>query len=631
MIKPAYVLIHALLAATLSANPNQFDSPRAAQDQVKSPPARTRPADKPNRRPPEASSPGETKKPFLETAVGALISTAEDSVNWRDAAAAVNVQAQVADILWDKNAALARKYLVVAWDTTAHVEESGRETNRYINTSEQTNARRKVIAVAKKHAPELAEKWLEQLTEDSEAAANKAPRGVFDDRTPRSAVLLQMAMQAVSDDPKAAAELASESMLDGISFGLQNVLLSIQEKDPDLAATVFRRALARLESAGMVDANELLILSSYLYTPGRIIGANTTENRNSFTMAVSRNAPRVTAAARMYPALAQQFIEVAARLLMNAPMPATTDTPQETARVQISAIQTLMPFIARQEPELATALQGRVRQIEAEANFSAVPTSSHANPTAGTGEVEDRVTQLEELASKEVSSVGRDIAYVKAAMATTVETYERGISLADKISDTSLRKRVSSWLRYRATISLAAQGKLEKAYEINAHNDDPEQRATGLIICAQRLVKKDKGQARTWLQEARSLIAKADANERWANIAFGLVSAYAQIDSASALQYLSEAINVANEVDGALSITEKAPAVNGISGIKSADITYGTTGFGVESAIKSLDDAVFMPALTELYTLKRPETRGFAVVTLCRKYLQSGKPHTPRP
>jgi hypothetical protein len=56
-----------------------------------------------------------------------------------------------------------------------------------------------------------------------------AGRGLFDDRSERSAVLLQMAMGVVKDDPRAAAHMATESLRDGISFGLQSVLVALQE------------------------------------------------------------------------------------------------------------------------------------------------------------------------------------------------------------------------------------------------------------------------------------------------------------------------------------------------------------------------------------------------------------------
>ncbi len=156
--------------------------------------------------------------------------------------------------------------------------------------------------MARHRAPELAKKWLEQMAQDAESDQNKQERGAFDDRTARSTVLLQMALQTVAENPEAAAGMATDSLVDGISFGFQEVLLRIQEKDFDLAQKVFRAGMARLQTAGMLDPNELLILYAYLYTPGRITAANTGDDRSRTQIALGRNRSQVTAAAILNPA-----------------------------------------------------------------------------------------------------------------------------------------------------------------------------------------------------------------------------------------------------------------------------------------------------------------------------------------
>ena len=156
-----------------------------------------------------------------------------------------------------------------------------------MNLSLRNSVRRDVLLVARKRAPQLASAWLEEMVEESKQA-EKNERGTFDDRSARSAVLLQMAHETVAVDPQAAAELLSESLRDGISFNFQSVLVRLQQKDAALAETVFRAALARLRTAGMNDPNELLTLYSYLFTPGRVYGANTSENRNQLTVGCGR-------------------------------------------------------------------------------------------------------------------------------------------------------------------------------------------------------------------------------------------------------------------------------------------------------------------------------------------------------
>src|SRR5215213_10862542 len=322
-----------------------------------------------------ASADEELKKRIREQQVTRILAVlsgvANDAKSWTDAAAASKVQAQIADVIWDAYSDIARGYLIRAWETAGKVELPKQERSPFRNQSPRTEARREVILIARKRAPDLSKKWLQQMAQESEQ--DQQDRGAFDDRTPRSTLLLQMALQIVQDEPEAAAGLAIESLQDGISFGFQEVLIKIQEKNLELSQRVFRAALSRLRTAGMLDPNELLILYAYLYTPGRIVAANT--DGNTRQIAVGRNQPQIAAAAQLNPALALEFLQVAANLLISAPLPATTANPSLAARSQLSAINALLGPIAERLPELAVALQTRAQQISTEARLNTVPQS----------------------------------------------------------------------------------------------------------------------------------------------------------------------------------------------------------------------------------------------------------------
>ena len=190
-------------------------------------------------------------QPQLITRINDLLnSTAEDARKWDDKAIAARTQAQIADLLWDANRDNATNHLKAAWTSAAKVEEPNRPRSNVVNSSLRNSVRRDVLLVARKRAPQLAATWLEEMVEDSKAA-EKNERGTFDDRSARSAVLLQMANEIVSGNSQAAAELLIESLRDGISFNFQTVLVRLQQKDTALAETVFRAALARLRTAGM--------------------------------------------------------------------------------------------------------------------------------------------------------------------------------------------------------------------------------------------------------------------------------------------------------------------------------------------------------------------------------------------
>ena len=558
-----------------------------------------------------------------------LSATADNAKTWTDAAAASKVQAQVADVIWDADAEIARGYLIKAWETTEKVEIPKRERSPFRNQSPRTEARREVILVARKRAPDLSKKWLQQMADESEQ--DQHDRGAFDDRTPRSTLLLQMALQLVQDDPEAAASLATDSLQDGISFGFQQVLIRIQEKNFELSQRVFRAALSRLRSAGMLDPNELLILYAYLYTPGRVPAANTGADAGHIQIAVGRSAPQIAAAARLNPALALDFLQLAANLLINAPLPATTANPYFVARSQLSAINTLMGPTSERLPELAVALQTRAQQISTEAQLNSVQQSAPANtPASLPGETsatyaERRVDLLEEAARNENYTIGRDIAYAKAALATTVENYPRGWNLAGKIDDGSLRENVKNWLTYRATLHFVSQNNFDKAYELAAKNNDSIQRAASLVVGAQQLIKmKDTTRANQWLLEARSLNRKVDPDETSIHVAFGIVAAFGKFDRVTAFEVLGEAVRQMGKTTLGPSDEDRAPLLKQFSGFESsADFTYGTEGFSLRAAIGAFGPEQFEDVLGIVNRITPAELHGLAIIELSKKYLKA--------
>ncbi|MCA1629439.1 MAG: hypothetical protein LC785_09000 [Acidobacteria bacterium] len=608
---------------------------------LRQPPAKPRPV--PQKSKPSATGSADiAEQQARARALDVLRSVGDDAKGWKDAAAAARVGSQAADLLWDADADAARAYLVRAWEAAARVEEPKQAQARMRNISPRTEARQDVLLVARRRDRALAERWLGQMAEDAEAASSSQPRGVFDDRTPRSTVLLQMALSTAATNPQAAAELANESLRDGVSFGFQNVLIAIQEKDFKLAASVFRNALARLQSAGLADPNEIYVLASYLYTPGRVVGANTTEDRGSFPLAVVANPTSVKAAAQLDPALVPEFLRAAAGAVLNSALPAATANPPEAARAQIGVIRMLVSQMsAPQFAELSAALQRRGQQLEVDAQFSNAPrpaTPDRPAPLAGESLKEymaRRVDGLEEAARKETDPLARDIAYAKAALATEVDTYERGFSLSQNIKDAQLRQGVADWLTYRATLAAiregAKEGNLERAAALAKRNGEPAERAASYVLGARKLFEaKDAARAGEWLQEARAVLKSAEPDEDAARAAFGVAALYAEFDELIAAQALAEAVKIANQagLQGNWE-DERAPLAKRFAGLTAQDYSFGTGGFGVKAAAAAFGARQFEEALGALEKIAAPEARGVALVALCRAVLQ--RPKNPPP
>jgi hypothetical protein len=565
---------------------------------------------------------------FLQRIVEVLNSTAGEARKWDDKAIAARTLAQIADLIWDANPDSAQDQLKTAWSTTAKIEEPKRDRSSVVNPSLRNAVRRDVLLVARRRAPKLSATWLEEMVEESKSA-EKIERGTFDDRSARSAVLLQMANEVVARNPQAAAELLIESLRDGISFNFQTTLIQLQEKDSALAETVFRAALNRLKMAGMNDPNELLTLHAYLYTPGRVFGSNTSDNRNQVQLAIG-GARVAIPAARQNPAMAREFLELASDLLLTATTPENSNV-QIVARSFVSVIEILLREVTEQLPDKAALLRARAQQLDSEAQFATAPAQRRADiPDARPGEsresfAERRVDLLEEAAGKGRDLLTRDIGYATAAVATTVERYQRGLDLTAKIDDKNLRDGVRSWLIYRAVLHFVAARKLDEAYRLNSKNDDLNQRAASFVVGAQKLVEdKDTIRASEWLREAGAIVRKGEANESSARVALGIVSTYGRFDTQAALDWLTTAVKLMRKTSPGSLSDDRAPALKRISGITPiSDFTNSTRGFSLQAAVAIFPADQFEQVLSVLDDITPEEARGMALLTLCSSFVKS--------
>ena len=618
------------LARSLVATLVLFGVPRSSGASAPAPGTQGRKTEKPKGASPAA---GANRQEILARLLGLLYSTVQDSKKWDDHVAAARVQAQVADLTWEADSLTARAHLAQAWETAGSIKDEAGQSPHF-SESKRAEARRELMLIARRRDPELASRWLAEMAGEAEERRDGTRRGVFDDRTERSAVLLRMAAETVRENPQAAAELAVASLRDGISFGLQNVLLSLQARDFDLARKVFGAAMSRLRASGMTDPGELLILHSYLYTPGMVIGANQTPHEGSFSLSVSRELPATKAPATLDPALAQAFLALAADILISSPLPSSTADPGAAARAQISVIQVVIGEIAKHFPDKASILKARMADIAQDAQFKPAPPD--AESAAGPGSTADPeqdavgqyVSSLEERAKKETDPLARDQLYARAALAAGADNYERSLGLAQKVRDSALRRSLESVVRYRAAVHFALTGEMEKSYVINTGNDDPLHRASSLVVGAQRLATTGKtSTADQWLREASDLVRKAEDGEGQARVMLGAAAVYIKFDGASALESLTQAVKFINSAP-AMPADGRAPLNRRFSGLPFGDFIYETAGFGLDSVISASDLESFERMLTALNEISSAERRGLAIVLLCRRHLRSAEPPT---
>lgn len=572
---------------------------------------------------------------------GLAASTADEALKWDDTQAAVRVLSQAADLLWADDPERSRAWLMRAWELagSAPAENADSRLRRYRSNSPQSQARAAVLAVAQKHDRQLADRLLAQLADEGESSGQDSRRGIFDDLTARSEQLLRMALTLAESDPAASAELAVKSLTDGVSFQLQGILLALRGRDRGAANRVFDAALNRL-AADFRHPSEGLILASYLFTPGRVVGSG---REGGMALAVgTRTAVPQGAPAAEEPARTRRFLAVMQRVLLSMPAPSTTANPAQAAHEFITLSGSLTHGFKLYAPELWLPIEHRLVQVAADLaparadqrTAASVRERLSAGAAAGADEKEFHrlyVEGLEEAAEKEANPTSRKLAYVQAALATTPDELESGLKLAAKITEGSLREQVVSLLAYRAALLKLERGLHDEAVKLAAEAG-PLQRAIILItaaqrIAAERLPRPDEQalnrrlRALDLLSEARKLLERDDLPGAALRVRLGLVAALAPLDAAQGLEAFGKVVAAINNDPSFDASDASAPHVADLAGSADPSLPRIRSGYGFRDAVTPLARADFEGSAMAAARLSAPAVRGTCLLEIARSIL----------
>lgn len=554
---------------------------------------------------------------------------------WDEKRSAVEALATAADLLWDRNPSRASKWLTRAWDLVDQVAESEQNPvlKEFTRQSDKAQLKSIVLRVAHNHDPKLADKFVQQIAE--EQTEQKKERGAFDDRTPRSEQLLWLAQQALETNPQLAFNLAQRSLTDGISFTLQNLLTGLRKKDVALANQLFDLALARFNS-GAPDPSEAEVLAGYLFQPGMSFSTNAAGTVIMAMNPMLRNEP---AAFKSEPERAHRFLLAAYQTFFTRPLP--LETPEDKQRAQkiwVFGNRNLSRY-ERVAPEFSVPLKAYLTQLESKL-FPGGRGDPFANNRKPGGEpaksdkdlYESRIATLEERAEKTVDPAARNLAWIEAALAVDAEDYPRAKSIAEKISDETLKADAISYVLYRSALAQVQKKEVEKAVELASQIANAPRRAIVKIAIAQNAfsntantedVKLEQQRALDLLTEVERELRKEEPSANVGKILLGRVALIATLDRNQGLVALEQSLQAINKLDHFDLKNSSAPRL-GIKGSWRSESLADTPriGFGFRSAIDPLVATEFENLVNLTDALKSREVRGLAQLEIARLYLE---------
>jgi tetratricopeptide (TPR) repeat protein len=578
-------------------------------------------------------------------AISMIKQTATEAPLWNEKKAAVRVLADAADLLWDETPGQGVKWLKKAWDLVDQVTEPAKNDRfkEFFKPSERAELRTTILSVAVKHDAQLAEKLLKKLTEND--FEEKKDRGIFDDRTARSEQLLRLAQEAVDTNPELAFSLAQRSLADGISQNLQSVLTNLRIKNIDLANRLFDLALGRF-SGSAPDPSEAEVLAGYLFQSGMTFSTNSSGQTIFVMNPDQRNLPAV---APVEPQRARGFLVAVYQSLLARPISFDTDEGKLRGKRILILGNRVLGRYNTFAPEFAQPAEGFLAQLQrqlqppGEADAAAGGNRSTANNTdtkTPTKEelYEKRLTELEEEADNENTASLKNLAYVRATLATKPEDYLRAKRIAEKIADEKLRADTGSFVMYRAALFFVQKEDIEKAVEVSPQIGNVLRHAVVQIAIAQRLMAPNKEQGESGelslkRQRAFDLLVEIDRDlkkdEPSANavkVALGRTAVLAKLDGAQALVSLEQAVQMINKLDG-FDLRDRAAPDLGLGAFATSGATVARPRFGFDfrSAVEPLITSDFEQIVSVVERLTPREVNGVGRVEVAKLYLQKTK------
>lgn len=445
----------------------------------------------------------------------------------------ISLEARLADTVWDWDRSLAERLLSRSFEVTIALLQD--------TTSSSADPQllfTQIGSVAAKHDEQLAKKLRERWQEAVASVAEKVSESKSDPAQ-MAYLLLRQSTNYIKTDEQKARQLYRQSVSLRVLQDHCWFLVEQRQQTSGIADALFSDTLDALSQRPLADANELLLLSSYLFSSDGSIGYIVISGYNTANVTSNMTAtPKNSALAKRY--LALLLAKVSAEELV----------PSAVAHF---ALKNLLPQYQSLAPELlddvyakmATMLPGVSK--EDAATFDQTHKNSHASESETVADWDKRIEKADKLEQDD----RRDFEYYNLLFGYLLprNDFARALIMAGKISDQDLREKCSD------VINLAAlQAKLEKQETASSVSESdlnkiktPLARVAGLSALGHaRLKQKATGDALRLFAEAAGEANRIKDDQDRLQARLMLVQLLVDADSPTAFAKTAEAFKEIN-------------------------------------------------------------------------------------
>jgi hypothetical protein len=359
----------------------------------------------------------------------------------------IPLQARLADTVWQFDQSLAERLLSRSFDLTiALLKESPGVNPSASGSADPHMLFAHVSSIAAKHDERLGKKLRDRWQEALASISEKGNEFKSDPAQMAYLLLSQSANQLKGDEQKAR-QLFRQSVSLRVTQDHYFFLLNQRKRAPEITDTLFADTLEVLAHRPLSDANEILMLSSYLFSPDggvaylAISGYNTANVAGNMT-AEPRN-----------PVLAKSYLA----LLLSK----SNGSELIPSAVAYFALKNLVPQYQVLAPELLSEVYATMANVlptvskDDSAAFTDAHRDFHASETEATANWEKRIEKAEKLEPED----WRDFEYFTIIFGYLLrkKDFTRAAAIVSRISNQELKEKS------RDLVSLnALQAKLEK-------------------------------------------------------------------------------------------------------------------------------------------------------------------------
>ena len=412
--------------------------------------------------------------------------------------AEISLQARLADVVWDYDQSLAERLLARSFELTITLLQDSPRMDGGSVDPETLFAN--ISAIAAKHNENL-EKKLRERWQETVATITEKSRESKSDPAQTAYLLLRQSTSYLKSDKQKARQLFRASVSLRVTQDHCFFLLNQRQQAPDLTDSLFSDTLDVLAQRPLAEANELLMLSSYLFSPDGSI---------TYVVISGYNTANVTAnmsATPKNPALAKRYLG-----LLLAKVNANELIPPAVAHF---TLKNLLPEYQGLAPELLNDVYAKMATLQStvskddSATFDTAHKSSHTSESEQVADWEKRLDKADKIERED----RRDFEYFTILFSYLLpqEDFTRALAIVSKVSDQELKEKFGDVVNL-----VALEAKLEKPETAASVSESdlsklktPLVRVVGLSTLGQaRLKQKATGEALRLLGQAAG-----DANQ----------------------------------------------------------------------------------------------------------------------